>query len=80
MVSMDVVEVEGRKRQRTSLISRDYNEINRRVAEKNIPKLKLILNNAAKHFDEYEHYNFDQDKSIHSGNSGKFARQWKDLQ
>jgi len=23
------------------------------------------------HFDEYEHYNFDQDKSIHSGHSGK---------
>merc|ERR1712212_146908 len=23
------------------------------------------------HFDEYEHYNFEQDKSIHSGHSGK---------
>lgn len=23
------------------------------------------------HFDEYEHYNFDHEKHIHSGNSGK---------
>ena len=23
------------------------------------------------HFDEYEHYNFDQDKQIYSGKSGK---------
>ena len=60
MVSMDIVTAESRKRQRTALISRDYNEISRRVAEKNIPKLKLSLNNAAKHFDEYEqcHYEY----------------------
>ncbi|XP_065333591.1 nuclear protein 1 [Cloeon dipterum] len=24
-----------------------------------------------KHFDEYEHYNYDVDKHIHSGHSGK---------
>ena len=30
------------------------------------------------HFDEYEHYNFDQDKSIHSGHSGKSPwSRWK---
>jgi len=24
------------------------------------------------HFDEYEHYNFDQDKTIFTGHGGKF--------
>ena len=28
------------------------------------------------HFDEFEHYNFDQDKAMRSGHSGE--SQWKD--
>ena len=66
MVSMDIVTAESRKRQRTALISRDYNEISRRVAEKNIPKLKLSLNNAAKHFDEYEQCHYEYLDAIRS--------------
>ena len=31
------------------------------------------------HFDEYEHYNFDQDKNIHSGHSGKRFELFDDL-
>ena len=66
MVSMDVVGAESRKRHRTSLISRDYNEISRRVTEKNVPKLKLSLNNAARHFDEYEQSHYDYLDAIRS--------------
>ena len=66
MVSMDVVGAESRKRHRTSLISRDYNEITRRVNEKNVPKLKLSLNNAARHFDEYEQSHYDYLDAIRS--------------
>merc|ERR1712038_1194378 len=35
-----------------------------------IPANHTVIMSEA-HFDEYEHYNFDQDKSIHSGHSGK---------
>jgi len=37
--------------------------------ERDLQSLKKCYQEA--HFDEYEHYNFDQDKSIHSGHSGK---------
>ena len=63
---MDVTTAESRKRQRTSLISRDYNEISRRVAERNISKLKLSLSNASKHFDEYEQCHYEYLDAIRS--------------
>ena len=32
--------------------------------------------NVEEHFDEYEHYNYDQEKAMMSGHSGEFCNHW----
>jgi len=36
-----------------------------------LPQLTQVVTMSEEHFDEFEHYNYDQDKAMHSGHSGK---------